>query len=176
MQVSRAVVQAFPIRVESAVSPDFIRVADVPVRLGSFDRPGRPTSNKWPGAGDDQKPKRSTSRNRVLLLGRLQELALYRAEVLRDRGFEVRTSTDYDEALRLIRSNDYDAIVLSYTLSSATVQELAEEARQHCPECPLVVIANTRTPDRRIVPDDIAIADEGPAALVAALHRVLRLQ
>lgn len=114
------------------------------------------------------------SGNRVLLLGRFQELALYRAEVLRDRGFEVRTSTSRDEALRLIHRQDFDVAVLSYTLSSEMVEELAEEIREHCPRCPLVVIAQTAIADRKIAPDAIALADQGPKALLAALKRVLR--
>jgi hypothetical protein len=112
--------------------------------------------------------------NRVLLLGRIHELALYRAEVLRDRGFEVQTSINKAETLTLIRTTKYDAVVLSYTLSSETVEELAEAVREHCPQCPLVVIAKTRQPDRKIAPDAVALADQGPKALVAALRRVLQ--
>jgi CheY-like chemotaxis protein len=116
----------------------------------------------------------STPGKRILLLGRLQELALYRAEVLRDRGFDVRTSTDREEGLKLIRRGDFDAVVLSYTLSNDTVEELAEEIREHCPTCPLVVIAQTSRTDRKIAPDAVALADDGPKALIAALRRVLR--
>lgn len=118
--------------------------------------------------------QRTANRNRVLLLGRLHELVLYRAEVLRDRGFEVRASTSKEEAVKLIQRGDFDAVVLSYTLSSDTVEELAEEIRENCPHCPLVVIAQTPRHDRRIAPDAIALADEGPKALVAALRRVLQ--
>jgi len=116
----------------------------------------------------------STPGKRILLLGRLQELALYRAEVLRDRGFDVRTSTDREEGLKLIRRSDFDAVVLSYTLSSDTVEEFAEEIREHCPTCPLVVIAQTPRTDRKIAPDAVALADDGPKALIEALRRVLR--
>jgi DNA-binding response OmpR family regulator len=108
------------------------------------------------------------------LLGRVHELALYRAEVLRDRGFEVRMSTDKEQALELIGGGDFDAMVLSYTLSSDTVEELADELREKCPGCPLVVISKTPLPDRKIAPDALALADDGPKGLVAALRRVLR--
>lgn len=125
------------------------------------------TSGKKDGAASEHA-------NRVLLLGRIHELALYRAEVLRDRGFEVRVSTDKEQALQLIQGGDFDAVVLSYTLSTETVEELANEVREHCPECPVVVISKTPGPDRRIAPDALALANEGPKALVAALRRVLR--
>lgn len=99
---------------------------------------------------------------------------MYRAEVLRDRGFEVRTSTDREEALKLIRRGDFDAAVLSYTLSSNMVEELADEIRENCPQCPLVVIAKSSKLDRKIAPDAVALADHGPKALISALRRVLQ--
>lgn len=68
-------------------------------------------------ASDGKYVNQRLDANRVLLLGRVQELAMYRAEVLRDRGFEVRTSTNKEEALKLIRRADFDVVVLSYTLS-----------------------------------------------------------
>ena len=125
-------------------------------------------------AADRKRLKDAAGANRVLLLGRIHELALYRAEVLSDRGFDVRTSTNKEEAVKLIRRADFDVVVLSYTLSTDTVEELAEEIREHCPSCPLVVISQTPLPDRKIAPDAIAVAGEGPKALVAALRRVLR--
>lgn len=137
-------------------------------------RKGLAPSSKPRSSTDGKQLNKSADANRILLLGRVQELALYRAEVLHDRGFEVRISTDRDEALKLIQRGDFDAVVLSYTLSSDTVEELADEVRERCPQCPLVVIANTKYPDRKIVPDAVALADDGPKALVAALRRVMR--
>jgi len=125
---------------------------------------------------DGKRPTQSADANRVLLLGRIHELALYRAQVLRDRGFDVWVSTSREDALRLIRRGGFDAAVLSYTLSSDTVVELAQEIRDQHPQCPLVVIANTGYPDRKIGPDAVALAEEGPKALVEALRQVLRRQ
>jgi DNA-binding response OmpR family regulator len=133
-----------------------------------------PVSAKLPATSGKKDGAASETANRILLLGRIHELALYRAEVLRDRGFEVRMSTDREQAVNLIRGGDFDAVVLSYTLSSDTVEELADEVREHCPGCPVVVISKTPGPDRRIAPDALALADEGPKALVAALRSVLR--
>lgn len=112
--------------------------------------------------------------NRVLVVGRQRELALYRAEFLRRAGHSVDTPEDEDEALRIMRRDDFDAIVLSYTLPTETVQELAETAREHCPDCPVIAIADTERFDRLISPDAIALAKDGPAALLSALKRVLR--
>jgi hypothetical protein len=114
--------------------------------------------------------------NRVLLVGRVRELALYRAEVLTHFGFKVSAPEDLDEALAIMKRGDFDALVLSYTLPSETVEYLAERAREACPDCPIVAITHTRQMDRRIEPDAIAIAGEGPPALVTALSNVLRRQ
>lgn len=111
--------------------------------------------------------------NRVLMVGRVRELALYRAEVLRQAGFTVLIAGDDDEAVPIIRGKSFDAIVLSYTLPNHMVQYLADTARDHCPDCPVIAIAETRMLDRRIEPDAVAIADDGPAALLTALNRVL---
>jgi CheY-like chemotaxis protein len=112
--------------------------------------------------------------NRVLMVGRLRELALYRAEVLRQAGFAVSTPTDEVEAMRIMQRGDFDAIVLSYTRPNVTVQELAESAREYCPDCPIIAITETGMFDRRIAPDAIALASEGPGALLAALNGVLQ--
>lgn len=118
--------------------------------------------------------RRRTKGNRVLMLGKMRELALYRATVLADHGFTVATPQNHDEAVAAIRAGHFDIAILSYTLSNETVQKLAELIREYCPECPLIVISKMRRKDREIAPDETVDGDEGPAALVAALRRVTR--
>lgn len=132
---------------------------------------GLPDRRTNRGKGDGQE---TSTRNRVLMLGLVRELALYRAEVLRARGFDVTVCTSEEEAVRLIRSHDFDVAVLSYTLPDSTVRELADRIREHCPECPVIAIANTKLPDRAVKPDQTVLADRGPAALIQALRKVLR--
>jgi DNA-binding NtrC family response regulator len=110
------------------------------------------------------------------MFGRIRELALYRAAVLRDRGFEVTTPHSVEEAIAAIRKGGFDIAVLTYTLSNETVQQLAELVREYCPDCPLVAISNSRRMDREIGPDAMVNADEGPEALIAALRRVRNQQ
>jgi hypothetical protein len=57
--------------------------------------------------------------------------------------------------------------VLSYTLPNDTVEELAELMHEYCQECALVAITDTGRVDRRM-------ADDGPGALIEALHRITR--
>jgi hypothetical protein len=121
-----------------------------------------------------RRANQTTSGTRVLLFGRIRELALYRAEVLRDRGFSVTIPGDKREIVEIIRRGELDVAVLSYTLPSDLVQEIAELVREHCPGCALVAISDTGRIDRKVDPDETVIADDGPPALIAALRRVTR--
>ena len=124
-------------------------------------------------APGNQRNSGMASYGRVLLFGKHRELALYRAEVLRHSGFRVVIPRTRQEAVDAVRHGDFDAAILSYTLSADTVEEIAELVRQHCPKCPLITIAQERTVDRRIDPDVIVLAEDGPPALLTALRRVL---
>jgi CheY-like chemotaxis protein len=112
-------------------------------------------------------------KNRVMIVGRIRELALYRAEVLRHQGFHVLTPETKEEAMAMIRNASFDVAVLSYTLPSTLVQEIAEEIREVCADCRIVTIAESARFDRRIAPDAVAVAEEGPPGLVAAIRKVL---
>jgi hypothetical protein len=141
-------------------------------------------SIKKGGNGNDGSPyelpgrRRSIPRKangkRVLMLGRIRELALYRAAVLRDRGFDVATPESPQEAIAAIRKGAFDVAVLSYTLSNDMVQEFAAMVREYCADCPLVAISAAGRLDREIGPDEMVNADDGPEALLAALRRVTR--
>jgi DNA-binding response OmpR family regulator len=134
------------------------------------------TRSLAPSSSKSRNARESNSANRVLLFGSIRELALYRAEVLSNRGFTVVTPRNKQEAKDAIRNGQFDIAVLTYTLSSDTVQELAQLLREYCPTCPLVAITASGKDDPVIQPDATVIADEGPVALVAALRRLLRRQ
>ncbi|HKR82655.1 MAG TPA: response regulator [Terriglobales bacterium] len=137
---------------------------------GDQERQGRPSKHK----GKAQAHRTLAGRNRVLMLGSIRELALYRAEVLQQHGFHVQIATHRDQALDLIQAGNYDVVVLSYTLPDTAVREFADEMREHCPQCPVIAISDARRPDPIIKPDQMILADEGPAALLNALRHVLR--
>jgi hypothetical protein len=110
----------------------------------------------------------------VLILGHIRELALYRAEVLRAHGFHVATPRTEEEMKAAIRRDNFDVAVLSYTLPNDIVEEMAELMREYCRDCALVAITDTGRVDRKISPDEVVLADDGPGALIEALHRVTR--
>ena len=126
--------------------------------------------------GAKQQSRRTGQPRRVLIFGRLFELALYRAEVLRSRGYAVVTPRSKAEAVRAIDDGEFDALVLSYTLASETAEEIVELVRQKCPECPLITISETGRADPKLGPDLVVQANEGPAGLLKALQKVFRVQ
>lgn len=137
-----------------------------------FDDERRPPRRK--ADGDAVPRRRKKVGNRVVIVGRMRELALYRAEVLRQAGFIALIPEDSDAAVGIMRKRNFDAIVLSYTLSSDVVERLTSFAREYCPDCPVIAIAGNFTEDRRIVPDAVVLADDGPPALISALRKVLQ--
>ncbi|HKW25128.1 MAG TPA: hypothetical protein VJN48_05050 [Terriglobales bacterium] len=116
---------------------------------------------------------RSLPRNRVLMFGKIRELALYRAEVLRVHGFNVTIPASKEDAVAAVLRGGFDVAVLTYTLSSDTVEELTELLRQHWPDCRLVTISDTKYRDTKINPDANVLADDGPKALIEALRETL---
>ena len=136
------------------------------------NHPKQPASLK--NKGNTGSPHKTTERNRVLMLGSIRELALYRAEVLQQHGFHVHIATNRDQGMDLIHAGNYDVVVVSYTLPDQVVREFADEMREYCPECPVIAISNAHRPDPIIRPDQMILADEGPAALLSALRHVLR--
>jgi len=72
----------------------------------------------------------------------------------------VLTPETKEEATAIIQRREFDVAVLSYTLPDATVQELTDAVREHCPDCPIVAIAETRRLDRRIEPEPVVLAEK----------------
>ena len=151
------------------IFPDSERVTAPGGERGRND--GKPLST-----GKRQRKKPGTAGNRVLLFSGIFEVALYRAEVLRAHGLEVRTPRSKDEAVAIIQRGEVDVVVLTYTLPSETVHELSDLVRQYCAGCQLVAISESGRVDERVEPDAVVIANEGPAALVEAIRRLRRLQ
>jgi CheY-like chemotaxis protein len=147
-----------------------------PVRIATSDGESGPQQpSDIPGGRERRKKPRSLG-NRVLLFSGIFEVALYRAEVLRGHGLEVRTPRSKEEAIMAIKRGEVDVVVLTYTLPNETVNELADLVRQYCPACRLVAISETGHFDERVAPDAVVIANQGPAALIEAIRRLRRVQ
>jgi len=135
---------------------------------------GGRSSGKKPRRAQRARGVKANTSAVVFIVGQMRELLLYRAEFLRQSGFKVLVNQSKADAVATIKRGGFDAAILSYTLSSDTVEELGELIRQYDPECPVISISRSGSEDRRLRPDEIVVGDEGPAALMAALQRALR--
>ena len=108
----------------------------------------------------------------VLLLGRKRELGLFRVESMERAGFKVIFPPNKQEALYAIHKGGFQAVLISYSLSSESAQELAELIRQRCPDCAIIAISSNGWEDPKLEPDDIIQAADGPEVTIAALKRV----
>ena len=143
-------------------------------RISASERGNGPRFPEKSGAPKGKQKGPKAAGNRVLLFSGIWEVALYRAEVLRANGLDVLTPRSKEEAIIAIRSGDVDVVVLTYTLPSETVHELADLVRQYCPGCRLVAISESGRFDERVAPDAIVIANRGPAALVETIRRFIK--
>ena len=109
---------------------------------------------------------------RVLMLGQQLELGWYRSEFLRAQGYDVIFPENRKEAIAAIREGKFDVVILSYSLSHATSQELLELVDQRCSECPVIAITEKRWQDRYLNPVETVLVSEGPEGLLDALKRV----
>ena len=109
---------------------------------------------------------------RVLMLGQYLELGWYRSEFLRSQGYDVIFPENKKEAVDAIHDRKFDVVLLSYSLSHKTSQELLEFIDQTCPECPVIAITESRWEDRHLNPALTVLVSEGPQGLLDALQKV----
>jgi ActR/RegA family two-component response regulator len=108
----------------------------------------------------------------VLLLGGDLELMRLRAYALQRAGFAVTRADSRQEALSLL-DKKFDALVISYSLSSKSIAETTELFRQRNPSAAIVTIAKEKWQDMKIDVDFTVTGDEGPEAMIEAVHSAL---
>jgi len=108
---------------------------------------------------------------KILMLGRQLELGHYRAEFLQSYGIHVIFPESKQEALSAVQAGGYDAILLSYTLSNETIQELVRLIEQYCPDCPLIAIMQQGN-KLAFKPAETVLDTEPPKMLLEAIKRV----
>ena len=110
----------------------------------------------------------------VLMLGRQLELGYYRAEFLKSHGIRVIFPEEKAAAISAIKTSDFDAAIVSYTLSKESAAELVNLIKQTSPDCPIVAIAQQPWNEDEFRRDETILDRQGPQALIDALIRVER--
>ena len=108
----------------------------------------------------------------VLMLGRQLELGYYRAEFLKSHGIRVIFPETDDEAISVMQSGHFDAVIVSYTLEEQTAKEFVKLVKQVSPDCPVVAITRQRLGDPKCVRDETVLDTDKPQALLQALIRI----
>jgi DNA-binding response OmpR family regulator len=108
----------------------------------------------------------------VLMLGRQLELGYYRAEFLKSHGIHVIFPEKKAAAISAIRTGDFDAVIVSYTLSTETTNELVRLIKQTSPDCPIVAITQQRSNEHGFQRDETILDRSGPQGLIDALIRI----
>lgn len=111
---------------------------------------------------------------RILVLSQHLELGWYRREYLQNQGYEVAFPESKKEAVDTIQDGKFDVVLLSYSLSHKTSEELLDLLEQRCPECPVITITEKRWEDRHVKAAESVLVSEGPEGLLDALKRVER--
>lgn len=107
----------------------------------------------------------------ILMLGRQLELGHYRAEFLQSYGIHVVFPESKQEAVSAIKAGGYDVILLSYTLSKKTTQELVGLIERYCADCPIIAIVQKGN-RLGFKPAETILYTEPPKMLLEAIKRV----
>ncbi|MGH9517035.1 MAG: hypothetical protein ACRD3P_15305 [Terriglobales bacterium] len=108
----------------------------------------------------------------VLMLGRQLELGYYRAEFLKSHGIRVIFPEKRAAAISAIKTGDFDAVIVSYTLSKETAKELVHLVKQTSADCPIVAITQQSWDLDDFERDETILDRSGPQGLIDALIRV----
>lgn len=95
--------------------------------------------------------------------------------LLQESGYELITTSNGSEALRLFMSRPVDAIVLEYHLGLLDGAVIADEIKRVCPELPVVMVADhLELPDGALKSVDALVTkSDGAHFLLATVHFML---
>ena len=98
--------------------------------------------------------------------------------LLQENGYELATTTNGSEGLRLFMSRPVDAVVLEYHLGLLDGAAIADEIKQVRPEVPIVMLADhLELPDGALKSVDALVAkSDGVHFLLATVHFVMNVK
>ncbi|HKR28756.1 MAG TPA: response regulator [Acidobacteriaceae bacterium] len=108
----------------------------------------------------------------ILLLSADRELSMLRDYVLQTAGFAVARADSRQEALRLLES-EFEALVISYSISGEDMVEMADLFRKRNPRSPIIGVTRGSWQDLKINPEFTLSGDDGPEALLGVLENAV---
>ncbi len=152
----------------SFVIPDMIRIGETLQSL--LEESIREYSN----AGESTAGRAALARAQsLLLLSADRELALLRERVLELAGFAVTAPQGRKDALRALKEKKFDALVITYSMSSKNAVEMRKLFQEHNPNAPIIGIVREKWQDLKPHVDLAVSGDEGPDGLIEALRTAI---
>jgi len=115
----------------------------------------------------------TNSRPRVLSIDDNQVLNTIRQKVLTVSGFDCDLAFTPEQALAMVITCHYDAILLDYYLPGSTGLQVADTIRTIRPGLPIIVVTGEEVYERSEVIHSYLIKGEGPEVLISRLKSVV---
>jgi len=116
------------------------------------------------------------SRPKILSIDDNQPLNSMRQMVLAVSGFDCDLAATAEQALAMVLTCNYDAILLDYYLPGTTGSQVANTIKTVRPEVPIIVVTGEELNEHSDAVHSYMIKGEGPEVLLAKLHSVVSLK
>ncbi|HWY67485.1 MAG TPA: response regulator [Terriglobales bacterium] len=113
------------------------------------------------------------SRPKILSIDDNQSLNSMRQMVLAVSGFDCDLASTAEQALAMILTCHYDAILLDYYLPGTTGSQVANTIKTLRPEVPIIVVTGEELDEHSDAVHSYMVKGEGPEVLLAKLHSVV---
>jgi|SRR5215470_6765890 len=116
------------------------------------------------------------TRPKILSIDDNQSLNSMRQLVLAVSGFDCDLATTAEQALAMVLTCNYDAILLDYYLPGTTGSQVANTIKTLRPEIPIIVVTGEELHEHSDAVHSYMIKGEGPEVLLAKLHSIVGLK
>jgi len=113
------------------------------------------------------------SRPKVLSIDDNQSLNSMRQMVLSVSGFDCDLAGTAEQALAMVLTCNYDAILLDYYLPGTTGSQVANTIKTLRPEVPIIVVTGEEMHEHSDAVHSYLIKGEGPEVLLGKLHSLV---
>ena len=113
------------------------------------------------------------SRPKILSIDDNQSLNSMRQMVLAVSGFDCDLAATAEQALAMVLTCNYDAILLDYYLPGTTGSQVANTIKTLRPEIPIIVVTGEELHERSDAVHSYMIKGEGPEVLLAKLQMLV---
>ena len=113
------------------------------------------------------------SRPKILSIDDNQSLNSMRQMVLAVSGFDCDLAATAEQALAMVLTCNYDAILLDYYLPGTTGSQVANTIKTLRPELPIIVVTGEELHEHSDAVHSYMIKGEGPEVLLAKLHSLV---